>query len=66
MGADPRRQTKTWAKQGQAGPEANNVTHPTTPVEAVDEGRIDRYDPKAIEAHWQQRWEKDELYRAAG
>jgi leucyl-tRNA synthetase len=33
-------------------------------VEAADEARVDRYDPKEIEARWQARWAQDDLYRA--
>ncbi len=35
-----------------------------TQTQNTTEGRIDRYDPPAIEEKWQARWERDGLYEA--
>ena len=46
---------------------ATNAKAATTPNGRSKAGRpfVEKYDPKAIEAKWQSRWETDRLYRAA-
>ena len=47
-----------------AGREVRIVSDASLTVEAAEEGRFDRYDPKSIEARWQAKWAEDHLYRA--